>query len=50
MFRVCRPTVLVLLVTVAVALAGGLAIGVTAASGHSGALPPTVMTGPVTAI
>ena len=50
MFRVCWPTVRQLLITVVVALAGGLALHVTTAVGHSLALPPAVMTGPVTAI
>jgi hypothetical protein len=49
MFRVCWATVGLLLITV-VALAGGLAIDVSVAVGHSLALPPMVITGPVTAI
>ena len=50
MFRVCWPTVRPLLITVGVALAVGLVVDVTAAVGHSEALPPMAMTGPVTAI
>ena len=50
MFRVRWSTVRLLLITVVVALAGGLAVDVTTAVGHFWALPPTVMTGPVTAI
>ena len=50
MFCVCWPTVRLLLITVVVALAGGLTVDVTAAGGHSLASPPTVTTGPVTAI
>ena len=50
MFRVCWPTVWLLLITVVVTLAGGLAVDVTAAVAHSWTLPPTVITGPVTAI
>ena len=35
MFRVCWPTVRLLLITVVVALAGGLGVDVTAAVGRS---------------
>lgn len=50
MFRVCRPTVRLLLITAVVALAGGFAVDLTAAVADSWALPPTVNTGPVTVI
>jgi hypothetical protein len=50
MFRVCWATVGLLLITAVVALAGGLAVDVSVAVGHSLASPPMVITGPVTAI
>ena len=50
MFRVCWQTVRLLLLPVVVALAGGLAVGATAAVRHSWVLSPAVTTGPVTAV